>query len=46
MNKRWQQMNDWFQQQPRDRRILIATLSSTLTRGIHGFNFRHDQHTD
>ncbi|MAD52678.1 hypothetical protein [Idiomarina sp. UBA3162] len=26
MNKRWQQMNDWFQQQPRDRRILIATL--------------------
>lgn len=26
MNKRWQQMNDWFQQQPRDRRILIAML--------------------
>lgn len=26
MNKRWQQINDWFQQQPRDRRILIATL--------------------
>ena len=26
MNKRWQQLNQWFQQQPRDRRILIAIL--------------------
>tara|TARA_B100000700_G_scaffold301644_1_gene371103 strand:- start:2109 stop:2744 length:636 start_codon:yes stop_codon:yes gene_type:complete len=26
MNKRWQQINEWFQQQPRDRRILIAIL--------------------
>ncbi len=26
MNKRWQQLNEWFQQQPRDRRILVAVL--------------------